>query len=250
MVDRIIRLLITRTLERSTKLIEYCETNGIKAFAVPLTEQQLTDTSKNVPDLTQYSWVFFTSVTAVNITAKTLNINISNFASDVKFATVGRTTARAITTHYKKTDIIARIASSNGLAHSFTDKVPVKNSGKILWISAKNPVGELLDTLKSKSYAIDQWRIYQTVDRNRELVLSELQAVKPWDAVFFAAPSAVIAYTTILDDIDKVNCIAIGDSTARALENKGCKSITVCASPNIEDVVSAIGQSIQHNEIN
>jgi len=244
MIDRNYRILITRSKDRSASLIKACEVQGIQAYAIPLTEQKLTESANSTPELSKYKWVIFTSVIAVNITAGALKLDLTKFADEVKFAVVGKATGVAVTNSFKLPDIIAEPSSSNGLARTIIQKVLPDECGDILWICAENPVTDLQNILTSKGFNIDSWQVYRTLNRNSTLVSRELEITKPWDAIFFAAPSSVNAYSLLAEDIDEINCIAIGETTAEALANKKCKRITVCASTETADIVSAFFKSI------
>jgi len=240
MPDHKMKILVTRLPNRAKKLILMCKEHGITAVAIPLTEQQLTESARTLPNLGRYDWVIITSVNVVKIIANQLNIGLSDFADDVRFATVGKATAEAVAAHYQPADIIAEPPSSSGLSDTFIKEISPDDCGNILWICPEQLVNDIAKILTDAAYSIDKWQVYKTISRNREILIKELEAVKPWDAVLFAAPSAVEAFSMIFYDITAENCIAIGDTTANALVNRACSRITIGKSPDLQDVILAI----------
>lgn len=233
------RVLITRQEDRAAPLILVLREYGIESFAVPVTETVFLE-KITISDLDNYNWITFTSVNGVSAFCKILKKNNIKLPDNMKIGAVGEATASAIAKDFRLPDIISDKASSESLAKHILKTIDDPSVLKILWPCGQDTLPGFPKILEGEKASVERLECYKTEAIAPEILKAKLQAVYPWEAVFFAAPSAVHAFSAAWDDRSKFATFAIGHTTAEALHIAGYENIAVADGTSVAECVKTM----------
>ena len=173
---------------------------------LPISKIKMREISAEIlSDLTNSEWIFFTSGKCV--------AEILQFHDGQKIATIGHQTAKLVKKLGFHVDFISNISQKLEMCREFDEKFP--EHGQIFY-----PKSNLADDLPLKNAV--SWTVYDNLPSNLT-VLSQLTA---FDAVYFSSPSNWSRFLQTLPEVDKkLQLIAIGQTTAKAIEKSGFQPI-------------------------
>lgn len=234
------RVLITRSSDRAKPLIHELSNNGIKAFAVPVTKTVIDIEGKELPDLTSFRWLAFTSFNGVDAFTKALEIKKQKLPDDLKIAAVGAKTAQVIREKMKTPDLVPSKANGKELAQAIIDNDSEGSNSSVLWPCAQNALDNFAKELNKSGIEVECWRCYKTSEIDVNILKPQLTANAPWDVALFAAPSAVKAFNSAWGSEFEFTAFALGSTTAAALRENGFSDVAVSKGAGINEYVESI----------
>lgn len=247
-MEKPFRVLITRQESRSQELMSRLAERGITSFAIPLTEMNPTLSKALTPDLKQFDLIVFTSTNAVNFFADVMGEDALR-EHRPRVATVGSVTAQAVKSRFGIEPVIVGSGDGTSLAATIVNLNWIDKAANILWPCAEKTTGDFPCIIKQAGFRLTRLVVYETIPRPSRIIRQELKRLRPWDAVFFAAPSQLKTFTDTLPDEKETPCIAIGETTGRALVQSGYTNVIISRTPRIVDVVDAIVRSSEGNSV-
>ena len=253
------RVVVTRTREQASELINLLENCGAECIEFPTISIEPVD-SYEILDLAlaevdTYQWILFTSINAVDYFFKRL----FDLGKDVRFlkgpkiAAVGKVTAEALASHGIKADLLPEEFTGDGLAEALI-KTGVKGL-RILIPRALKAREILPERLSSAGAEVTVAPVYQNVlpkssigEQLKGELIEALQE-KTIDMVTFTSSSTVKNFATLMDietqeDMQKlmsgVAVATIGPVTAKTAENMGLKIDVQPAEYTIPSLVNSI----------
>lgn len=189
-----------------------------------------------------YRWLVLTSANAVDALASAMRDGRD--LAGVRLAAVGDATAAALAAVHLRADLVASVATAEGLAAD----VPAPSAGerqaptgaRILYPRAADARPVLAEGLRAKGWTVDDVEAYRTRPAAvAELPGDALDGAGAADVVTFASPSAVTAYLALAGPpAGAVACI--GPVTARAATDAGLSVDVVADRPGAAPLVEAL----------
>jgi uroporphyrinogen III methyltransferase / synthase len=221
------RIVITRAPEQACELSDKLISFGAIPIRIPLIQ-----TVPILPNpilenalsrLDTFDWAIFTSANAVRFTIKPENIAQWQ---QVRIAAVGAKTAEAIEKIGLKVDLIPAEQEAASLPALIPD-------GHILIPQAEQPATDL------QFENAEKIAVYHTVPRIPTLdQIEEIQCGV--DAITFASPSAVRAFTETLSLPESVKIVCIGKTTAQVATLAGMTVHAIAAQPSADGLIAAL----------
>ncbi len=235
------RVLVAREPERAIELVEAIADAGgearcrsaIRAVRLPAAD----GARERLAALPAEAWVLFASQAAVEVLADaTSEGGLAAAIGDRRVGAVGPATARALAACGVTVDVLAEPATGAGLAAAVV--VRAREPGVALLPAAQGGRPELQDTLAAAGWQAERMELYVS-EPAPVPTADELDA----DALVLASPSGVAA---LLQGPLPASCrlVAIGPTTARAIEEAGHAVAAVADAPTPARLVAAIGQAL------
>lgn len=242
------RVLITRQEKRAAPLILALRECEIESFAVPVAETIFFE-KVAISDLDNYNWITFTSVNGVSAFCKILKKNNLKLPDNMKIGAVGEATAFATAEDLKPPDIISDKADGIAFAKHILKTVDDPSVLKILWPCGQDALPGFPKILEGDKASVERLECYKSVAIVPEILKAKLQTAYPWEAVFFAAPSAVLAFSAAWDERSKFIALAIGQTTVEALHNTGYENIASADGPSAIECAKAISEVLKEKNM-
>lgn len=218
-------ICITRTKQQSKSIGE-----RLKALGADITEinsikieEDISKLDKYKEKLSEYNYVVFTSVNAVNLFFLYLKENAIDVRNiNGKFACIGDGTYKALLGNYVVADIIADQFVAEDLVQKLS-KV-IKTGDKVLIPCSLKSRDYITDSLKGLRADVDRVNIYDaTLGDNKNI-----NSFEDVDIVIFTSPSTFNNMVTLvgLHEISKKHIIAIGPITEKLILDKGLKCVS------------------------
>ena len=253
------RIVVTRTRDQASELINLLENNGAECIEYPTIALEKVESyeilDRALEQIESFHWVLFTSINAVDYFFKRL-FALGRDVRDLKgpkIAVVGKVTAEALAGRGIKADLIPEEFTGDGLADKLIDgDVAGLN---ILIPRALKAHETLPERLKEAGAEVTLAPVYQNVlpksTAGEKLKADLLQALeeKSVDMVTFTSSSTVKNFVSLLDingeeklqNIMKGVAVAtIGPITAQTAENYGLKVDVQPAEFTIPNLVESI----------
>lgn len=243
------RVLITRSEQRSAELLDALRREGVTAICEPVTETVRTADAASLPDLTRVDWIAFTSVNAVTAFAEILSESGRVLPADIRLAAVGPATAHVVRQNLRALDVISGSAGGAALAKNVLHFVKAEFDLTLLWPCAQNSLPEFADALSVAGMNVIEWPIYATESIPPWALQARLERPSTFDAVVFAAPSAVKSLRDAWPQPWSFAAVAIGQTTADALRQAGVAEPSVSSSPRTTDVLDAILRALHQSDV-
>ncbi|UCC81118.1 MAG: uroporphyrinogen-III synthase [Candidatus Zixiibacteriota bacterium] len=245
MIETVKKVIITRDRDKAAPLMAALEPYSVLSYAVPVTKTVF-DISKTIPeDLNEYNCVAFTSAVAVEALSKILNKSGLNLKRGLKIFAVGSSTAAAAENAFGKPDLAPEKSDAGSLATGIIEKMGDPRTIKAFWPCGVDALPDFREILAEAGADITRWECYRTEALDSERIRSELQALSPWDLVFFAAPSAVKAFSDAWEDRSGFVPVAIGPTTQRALESAGYDNVITSKGTTVIKCAGAIVDALR-----
>lgn len=233
-------LLVPRNSDDA--LAQKLRETGLKLVCAPVTKKIPTPTETWVDPLQrlqdgEYDWVVISSVS----TADFLNMHydLPSLFANVKVAAVGRASAQAIEKYNVKVDLVGSCPAS---AETLVEEFPHGN-GHVLLPGAAGAAPTMGLGLNKRGYDVEKLKLYESVavdDLPLEWEMA-LAAGNPTVALITAGSVARAAHNLLTKASVKQwpKPIAFGMPSARTLSELGWPVAAVCASANVEGIVTA-----------
>lgn len=196
------RITITRTRDQNSELREKLEALGAEVLEIPLiTVTPAIDKAALVEifaELGSYDWIVFTSANGVRIFFDQFFKGFDDIRSLglLRFACVGRATAREIEKHNIKVECMPETATGESLADALIATGSL-DSAKLIVVTGSLNRDTLVNKLEEARAIVDRLPLYKTEKTNlaADPVAADFRE-RGSDAILFASSSAVDSHAT------------------------------------------------------
>lgn len=240
-------ILITRSLNQSSKLSTILEEEGAEVFMLPTIRivartlsYEIKECIKNIKD---YSWIFFTSPNAVRIFINLLiesNKDIRDLYG-LKIGVVGKTTAKELLSKGILYDFIPSEYTAEALAKEWIEHTKTSNTDKVLIPGSAISSPSIANHLSAAKIVHNILPIYDNVAEDYNIDRMKWLKSLTFDWITFCSSSAVDNFMNLVNKYDlsetlnKSKIAAIGNITAKTIKSYG---LNVDVIPEIADMKS------------
>ncbi|HHW47639.1 MAG TPA: uroporphyrinogen-III C-methyltransferase [Clostridiaceae bacterium] len=248
------RIIVTRSREQASKLVDKIEELGGMAIEFPTIRiegpEDFTHFDQVLKRLPGYEWLVFTSENGVKAffgRMMTNRIDIRSLAG-VKLAAIGEATMEALNKYGLNVDYVPEKYTNRELLKGFPPSGG--DSPKILLARGNLSDKKLVEGLKAKGYEVEDLIVYRTVlgDGRREDILEMIEE-GGIDYITFTSSSTVRNFVSILgqENISKtsgIKVLCIGPVTAKTAEESGLKVTAVADRYTIDGLVEKLVEEV------
>jgi uroporphyrinogen-III synthase len=234
------RVMVTRAREQAatfTKLIE--EREGI-SIEIPLISFQPRNQLLNSIELSEYSWLLFTSANGVRFFLKQANI-----PKGIKVGAVGSKTAQALKRYGIQIDLMPNDFVAEGLVAALAKQA--EPNEKILLPRGNLGRAVLPGQLSKLGYDVTDLPIYDTViPFESKVALKKIVDNKDCDVITFTSSSTVHHFVQLLDadnlkdQLIGITIVVIGPITEKTLRSYGIVPQVVPDQYTIEGMLESL----------
>ncbi|MCZ7529448.1 MAG: uroporphyrinogen-III C-methyltransferase [Acidimicrobiia bacterium] len=233
-------VVVTRAREQSSGLRRRLETLGARVVELPTI--QIEDLPFELPELTGYAWIVFTSANGVSaffergLTASGLD---ARALAGSKVAAIGPGTADALA----QRGVIVDVTPERFVAESLLEALPADGRGERVLIPRAEQARDVLpDGLAARGFGVDVLPVYRTT--RAEPDAADLDAVRNGevDCVTFTSSSTVWNFRDAIGDLGDVtpDVVSIGPVTSATAEQAGLPVTVEAAEHTIDGLVAAV----------
>nr|WP_225937188.1 uroporphyrinogen-III synthase [Myxococcus sp. RHSTA-1-4] len=242
--------MVTRPRERAEELCFLLEDEGAEVLSVPLLELRPPEDPRPLASaaehIQRYRWVVFASPSGVEALMEALReADTVDRLSRVKVAAVGPRTAR--TAQGFGLDVAAEPVEGTGAALFELIKDSLQPGDEVLLPAAEEGRRELEDGLRELGVQVTRVTAYRSTPAPLpEDALAQLEASPP-DVALFASPRTAEAFLEAVgrERLGAAKVVAIGPTTAAALERLGIPAAAVAERPTPESFVDAAVRAVR-----
>ncbi|NOJ80068.1 uroporphyrinogen-III synthase [Myxococcus xanthus] len=238
------RVLVTRPRERAEELCFLLEDEGAEVLSVPLLELHPPEDPRPLASaaehIQRYTWVVFASPTGVDALMEALReAGTQDRIQRVKVATVGPRTTRAAEGY--GLNVVAEPSEGTGAALLNLIKDALQPGDEVLLPAAEEGRRELEDGLREYGLLVTRVTAYRATPAPLSPESLALLDASPPDVVLFASPRTAEAFVEEAgrERLATARVVAIGPTTASALERLGVPAAAVAERPTPESLVDA-----------
>lgn len=245
-------VVLTRDTSGNATWGSRLESLGYHVYSLPTIKTvplKLTDTQKDaIKHLTDFDWLLFTSANSARYFIGVLfQLGIKWPTEEPAVAAIGAQTAHYLEERGIRVTFQPTRANSTALGNELT---PIEGA-RILLPQTDIASTDLARQLKGRGGEVTSLPIYTTqlIEKPDETFLQKLKAATI-SFLVFASPSSVQGFSarvtdlTLLREAKSIPAIAIGSSTATALENDGYLDIYTSRTPTIDGIITVLQQLI------
>jgi uroporphyrinogen III methyltransferase/synthase len=246
------RVAITRTRDQNSELREKLEALGAEVLELPLiTISKDVDKVGFVEILSElgtYDWIVFTSANGVRYFFEDFLKGYADIRALglLRFACIGRATAREIERHFIKVECMPDTATGASLADALIATGSL-DSAKVVVVTGNLNRDRLVKKLEAARAIVDRLQIYKTekTDLSADPVADDFRT-RGADAILFASSSAAESYhaqgeaLALGTDAQKPLVGSIGEQTTESLAELGLPADFVAAKPSLDALVAAL----------
>lgn len=242
-----VRVLLTRPRGRNEELAFLLEDEGAEVSALPVLEllpptdpRPLAAAAEHV---SRYRWVIFASSSAVEAFGEALREAGTRGAfARARIASVGPKTSRAL--RHLGVDVTIEAQDSRGPGLFLALKEDLHPGDELLLPAAEEGRTELRDALVEAGFSVTLVAAYRTDSTALATEVKESLRQSPPRVVVIASPrTAEVFFDELADAAEAVSgarVVAIGPTTAGALEAMGRRAAEVAERPTAEALVEAV----------
>lgn len=239
------RVIITRDENRAAPLIESLREKGITSFAVPVT-RIVFDLSMSLPsNINEFDWIAFTSANGVGAFSEILSKSGYELKNNLKIAAVGPSTAEEVEKRLRRRAVVPKINNAVSLAEMLLSHGDDPRILRIFWPCGEDALPDFEDAMVGSGAEVTRWVCYGTEKIENDVIRSKLYSLLPWSLVFFAAPSAVDAFSDSWDDKSGFIAVAIGSTTGSALKKLNFKNIVISNGTSVHECTETIMNALK-----
>jgi len=201
--------------------------------------------------LSTYDWLVATSGQGVKaLTLRLAARDRRGLPVGLRVAAVGAATARALEGTGVTVDLVAADPRSAGLAEAL--KPHLASGTRVLLVRPEGGPGLLAAALRSQGARVDEAPLYRTIASDLARPLAARAIAGEFAGVVFTAPSSLDLWLDAAAErapalsaaLSRLKRIAIGTTTAAALEERGLPPHTVAARPDEDATGDAIARAL------
>ncbi|WP_211194061.1 uroporphyrinogen-III synthase [Pyxidicoccus fallax] len=242
--------MVTRPRERAEELCFLLEDEGAEVLSVPLLELRPPEDPRPLASaaehIQRYRWVVFASPSGVEALMEALReAGTVERLRRVKVAAVGPRTAR--TAEGFGLEVAAEPEEGTGEALFHLIKDSLQHGDEVLLPAAEEGRRELEEGLRELGVFVTRVTAYRSTPAPLpEDALTQLEATPP-DVALFASPRTAEAFLEAVgrERLGAAKVVAIGPTTAAALERLGLPPAAVAERPTPEALVDAAVRAVR-----
>ena len=252
------RVLVTRAQGSWPGLVARYAGTGIAIELAPTTVQveplDPRPGERALDALPAYDWLVATSGQGVKaLTLRLAARDRRGLPRGLRVAAVGEATARALEGTGVAVDLVAADPRSAGLAEAL--KPHLASGTRVLVVRPEGGPGLLAAALRSAGARVDEAPLYRTIASDLARPLAERAIGGAFAGVAFTAPSALDLWldaaaeraAALSQALLELKRIAIGTTTAAALEERGLAPHAVASRPDEEATGDAIARALHRS---
>jgi uroporphyrinogen-III synthase len=245
-----VRVLVPRPRERARDLCFLLEEEGAEVVALPLLELEPPTDPRPLQAaaelLRRFRWVVFASERGVASlveaarTAGTLDVLRSR-----KLAAIGPGTAAALAAHGLEAELVAPVSTAEGLAEALLPRLEASDA--VLLPAAEDGRRALEEALAAAGIAVERVAAYRSSAHSATPEGWGEVCARPPRCVLFGSPRTVEAFLSLPGAgalTTSVRAVAIGPTTAAALQARGWLPAAVAPTPTPEAWLEAAVRAI------
>lgn len=245
-----VRVLLPRPRERAQALCFLLEEEGAEVVALPLLELEPPTDPRPLQAaaelLRRFQWVAFASERAVAAlveaarTAGTLEVLRSR-----RLAAIGPGTAAALSAHGLEAELVATVATAEGLAEALLPRL--EPSDAVLLPAAEDGRRALEEALSAAGIAVQRVAAYRSSSHPPTPDGWAEVCARPPRCVLFGSPRTVDAFLALPGAAaltHALQAVAIGPTTAAALQARGWPPAAVAPTPTPEAWLEAAVRAV------
>ncbi|AKC82606.1 uroporphyrin-III methyltransferase [Verrucomicrobia bacterium IMCC26134] len=250
------RIAITRTRDQNSELREKLEALGAEVLELPLiTISKDVDKYGLVEILSElggYDWIVFTSANGVRYFFEDFLKGYPDIRALglLRFACVGKATAREIERHNIKVECMPDTATGASLADALIETGSL-DSAKVIVVTGNLNRDKLIKKLEAGRAIVDRLQLYKTekTDLTHDPVADDFR-LQGADAILFASSSAADSYHTqgaslkLVPTAQKPLIGSIGAQTTETLGEIGMPPDFVAARPSLDALIEALCEKL------
>jgi len=223
MANRKIFILSTRPVGEAAMAKALKHDMVIEEISFIKTEEDIDGAkSKKIKELSdQKISVVFTSMNAVEAVGKIVS------GTEWKIFCIGNTTKKLVEKYFGEKNITGTADNASLLAEKIISPSAIK---KIVFFCGDQRREELPQKLKENKIEVEEIEVYKTLETPQQLS-------KEYDAVLFFSPSAVKSFFSKNKIRSATKLFAIGDTTAKEINNFTDQSIIIADKPGKENLI-------------
>ncbi|MEI3612876.1 uroporphyrinogen-III synthase [Pseudogracilibacillus sp. SO30301A] len=245
------KILVTREASQAKQFSDLITNSGGVPIEVPLLSIRCLEQTNNNINIDQFTWIFFTSAHGVNCFFN--QFSNENF-EDIKFATVGHKTEKALKSFGFEAEFIPSTYNADVMAKEFFETYPDVND--VLLVRGNISRKLLVKELSERNLGFNTCVVYETA-YNLEMKDKLIRVIqeKNIDLLTFTSPSTVKAFMKIMEDhpniqdIFLIPCACIGTTTEQTAKKFGFTTTIVPNTFTIESMVERMKNYIHMEEI-
>lgn len=242
-------ILITREASAAQHFAQKIQTYGGYPIVMPLLEircrHNISQQLKKVA-LSQFEWVFFTSVNGVGCFFKK-GFDVSH----CRIAAVGPKTAKAIKDFGYEVDFMPTIYDAKTMAKEFFEQYA--KSGRALFVRGNLASSVLIEAFTKASRPYECIEVYETiVNSKQEAQLRTVLIEETIDFLTFTSPSTIDAFIQVTKGeqaFKQLRAVCIGTTTAAYAKEVGFTETIVPDNFTIEGMIKAMDQVIKRSDL-
>ncbi len=241
---------MTRPRERAEELCFLLEDEGAEVLSVPLLELRPPEDPRPLASaaehIQRYKWVVFASPSSVEALMEALReAGTAHRLHRVKVAAVGPRTAR--TAEAFGLEVSAEPEEGTGEALFQLIKDTLQVGDEVLLPAAEEGRRELEDGLRDVGVLVTRVTAYRSTPAPMPPEALALLESTPPDVALFASPRTAEAFLEAAgrERLGTARVVAIGPTTAAALERLGMPAAAVAERPTMESLVDATVRAVR-----
>jgi len=239
------RVIIAREENKAAPLIESLREKGIISFAVPVTRIIFNSSIRFPSNINDFDWIVFTSANGVGAFAEILSKSKYELERGVQIAAVGSSTAGEVEKKLRRRAVVPEINDAVSLAQLLVGMADDPRNLRVFWPCGADALPNFESVMVGAGADVTRWVCYGTEKIEKDIVRSKLESLLPWNLVFFAAPSAVEAFSDSWDDKSGFIAAAIGSTTGNALKKLNFKNIVISKGTSVYDCTETIMNALK-----
>jgi uroporphyrinogen III methyltransferase/synthase len=251
------RVAITRTRDQNSELREKLEALGAQVLELPLITISK-DVDKYgyveiVSELGTYDWIIFTSANGVRYFFEDFfkGFNDIRALGLLRFACVGKATAREIENYHLKVECMPETATGASLADALIATGSL-DSAKVIVVMGNLNRDKLVKKLEAARAIVDRLQIYKTekTDLSADPVADDFRQHGA-DAILFASSSAAESYLAQGASLELAPAAvrplvgSIGEQTSETLTEQGMAPDFVATKPSLDALIEAMAVKLK-----
>lgn len=179
-------------------------------------------------------WLAFTSANGVDAVASMLGGRLPA----ARVAVVGAATAERARSLGWAIVHVSSTATAAGLATS----LPAEPGERVIAPLAELASSDLVDGLRARGVAVDVVTAYRTI--TPDVAATDIASIANSDAVLVTAPSVIHRLVTLMDPADLPPLVAIGSTSAAAIEAAGLVVAVQANEPSVDGLIDAVVRTL------
>jgi uroporphyrinogen-III synthase len=248
-------VLVTRPGGRAGELIQALENLGARVEARPTirfdSPRDPGSVERTCKTIDRFAWVVLTSATGVRALADALEAaGVPGLPPSIRVAAVGAATARVAEGQGWNVALVPRVQDGAGLAAELESMVDPE--AVVLVVRPEVASDDLARALEGVGASVESVAFYRTVAApGAASIVSDL-ATGRYDAVVFTSPSTLLRLldadsveeARAREALGRVARVAIGATTAAALDREGLAATAVASRPDPDGIAEAVRSAL------